>query len=132
MGVSNDGMSLCTGSWDSTVSLFIIQDFAVPRQADMDLLHSSRFGHGSYDANLVAGRCWDLRVKLFAVKSSARQLIYLIFGKHQANSMSESVRNIATTVLDATRQDRWTVIEWDGASSGLSIWSRHVSGNLIL
>lgn len=38
LGVSNDGMSLCTGSWDSTVSLFIIQDFAMPRQADMDLL----------------------------------------------------------------------------------------------
>ena len=24
LGVSNDGMSLCTGSWDSTVSLFIL------------------------------------------------------------------------------------------------------------
>ena len=24
LGVSNDGMSLCTGSWDSTVSLFIM------------------------------------------------------------------------------------------------------------
>lgn len=47
LGVSNDGMSLCTGSWDSTVSgPHAAFDFAII--ANFALFISSRCGHGDF------------------------------------------------------------------------------------
>lgn len=44
LGVSNDAMSLCTGSWDSMVctNTFLLQRLY---QTSTDLEHSSAFGH---------------------------------------------------------------------------------------
>ena len=37
LGVSNDGISLCTGSWDSVVSLHGVQSPAGSKQADLSI-----------------------------------------------------------------------------------------------
>ena len=58
LGVSNDGMSLCTGSWDSTVSLIILMWNSSFNRLILVFCKSSRFGHGSHCAHLVVGsRC---------------------------------------------------------------------------
>jgi WD domain, G-beta repeat len=45
LGVSNDGISLCTGSWDSLVRPARQRHLCIT-----DRLHSSKFGHGSPDS----------------------------------------------------------------------------------
>ena len=94
LGVSNDGMSLCTGSWDSTVSLIILMcNFSFNRLI-LVFCNSSRFGHGSHCAHLVVGsRCGS--GEIFFAESSARQSIYLLFDKHRTILMSESVRHFS-------------------------------------
>ena len=59
LGVSNDGMSLCTGSWDSTVSSLIMREVnLLDSKLTMTFFNSSRFGHGNHDVDLVVGgRC---------------------------------------------------------------------------
>jgi len=51
LGVSNDGMSLCTGSWDATVCSSVMEPRAIG--LILNLSHSSRFGHGSAYIRLV-------------------------------------------------------------------------------
>lgn len=58
LGVSNDGMSLCTGSWDSTVSPLDMSKILFDSMLSMFFFNSSRFGHGNRDFGLViGGRC---------------------------------------------------------------------------
>ena len=45
LGVSNDGMSLCTGSWDSTVCPRSLRSAILASLISLD--NSSRFGPGS-------------------------------------------------------------------------------------
>lgn len=52
LGVSNDGMSLCTGSWDSTVSSLILRKWL---WLTMNFFNSSRFGLGNDNVGLVGG-----------------------------------------------------------------------------
>ena len=75
LGVSNDGMSLCTGSWDSTVSLIILtRNFAFNRLI-LVFCNSSRFGHGSHCVHLVVGRrCGSGDTFLRRVKRSSIDL----------------------------------------------------------
>jgi len=55
LGVSNDGMSLCTGSWDATVSCSKpATDLCYTGL--MMTFHSSRCGHGKNRVDLVGGR----------------------------------------------------------------------------
>ena len=55
LGVSNDGMSLCTGSWDSTVS----QDALRTSKAIhlTNVRDSSRFGRGRFPPAAVSESC---------------------------------------------------------------------------
>ena len=70
LGVSNDGMSLCTGSWDSTVSV-ILGGVVCVDKLTLIFCNSSRFGHGSHCANIVVGRRW-VSSEIFLSESSAR------------------------------------------------------------
>ena len=59
LGVSNDGISLCTGSWDSTVCLLFLCSLHVYQGFWDMLMHvtifSSRFGPGNGITLLVEG-----------------------------------------------------------------------------
>lgn len=71
LGVSNDGMSLCTGSWDSTVRLIILRRVFCVNRLILVFCDSSRFGHGSHCAHLVVGRrCVSSKIFLRRVKRS--------------------------------------------------------------
>jgi hypothetical protein len=94
LGVSNDAMSLCTGSWDSTVRLLIAIGFISFYETNPSFATAQGLGMVVYIAELVAARCWNSRVKPFAAPSIAHQSIYLVFGKHQAVLISESVRKL--------------------------------------
>jgi guanine nucleotide-binding protein G(I)/G(S)/G(T) subunit beta-1 len=48
LGVSNDGISLCTGSWDSLVSIAVLIHWG---DSLTYLAYSSRFGRGNEVAN---------------------------------------------------------------------------------
>lgn len=68
LGVSNDGMSLCTGSWDSTVSKHIMEkQLFRNRILTMNVFNSSRFGHGNQMSALslvVDAKLWARGPKL--------------------------------------------------------------------
>lgn len=59
LGVSNDGISLCTGSWDSTVRILLHSSLQVYHGRQNLLMHvttfSSRFGPGNAIILLVEG-----------------------------------------------------------------------------
>ena len=90
LGVSNDGMSLCTGSWDSTVSFAVSRGTWGSHGLMLMFRNSSRFGRGS--ASLIAGRGNFSQAKPMLATSSALQATYLSFDKAPSTPMSESRR----------------------------------------
>lgn len=74
LGVSNDGMSLCTGSWDSTVCLRLLRSAILASLISLD--NSSRFGPGSClravsHAHLQG---WQLGSSIFLKRSSVKAI----------------------------------------------------------